>query len=398
MTNKIFDDLVLKEKLGKITLNLRTKKDITSWQANRFIADLQIFYYKTEILNSIANALNEGVKPENIIILDHSFNISRIYSKIYQISLKNIAILYSIGLPYALNPSERSIAMRYILRYFRATNTILRKYKQDVHYVDELAFYVEAACKESLETAVEILKSKSLEEIELGKTYESVKSDLDKKYSSLRNEFEKELNLIQKKEGENQYNSQNFCKIFNTIKRPVVFVFDESFSVCRVLCRNQISKNLANGSTFNIKSISHNSPFDFLISAGGPIISGLINTEMKVKEHQLEMEIKEMQKQSLELELEIKKTELENKRLELEEKKRRLENKQKEIKEEQQNITNINIYLTKNDAYQIESITNQNLKSKINNMQSMVVQKYQNVKKANGIYIDYSRTKIDYLV
>jgi hypothetical protein len=127
MTNKIFDDLVLKEKLGKITLNLRTKKDITSWQANRFIADLQIFYYKTEILNSIANALNEGVKPENIIILDHSFNISRIYSKIHQISLKNIAILYSIGLPYALSPSERSITMRYLFRYFRATNTIMRK-------------------------------------------------------------------------------------------------------------------------------------------------------------------------------------------------------------------------------------------------------------------------------
>ena len=296
MAKKVFDDLILKQKLGKITLNLRTKKDITSWQANRFIADLQIFYYKIELINSIANAVNEGFKPENIMILDHSFNISRVYSKINEISLKNISVLYSVGLPYALISSEKSIGMRYIFRYFRATNTVLRKYKQDSHYIDELAFYVETTCKKSLESAVEILKSKSLEKVEAGKTYDSVLATIEKKYASLRKEYEDELNLIQKAEGDKQNNFQEFGAIFDAIKRPVVIVFDDEFNVCRVLCRNQISKNLANDSTFNIKSISHNSPFDFVISAGGPIVSGLIDTGMKVRAHKVDMEIKELQK------------------------------------------------------------------------------------------------------
>ena len=98
------------------------------------------------------------------------------------------------------------------------------------------------------------------------------------------------------------------------------------------------------------------------------------------------------------MEIEIQKTELENKRLELEDKKRKLENKENQNVEERINITNINVYLNNNNAYQVESILNPKLKEKMNSMQNMVVKKYQNIEKANGIYVDYTKTKIDYLV
>ncbi len=311
MSEKLFDDLTLKEELGSVNLKLRAEKNISTWQATRFISDLNTSYYKIELLDSIANAINNGIKPENILILNRSLNICNVYSKMNCISENNIALLYAIGLPYSLVPSERALNTRFIFIYFRIINEVLRKYKLERNATKELPFYIKYANEKSLEEAIELLKSKTLERNQTEKVYEKLKEDFEKKSQSIEKNYGFEKLIIKKDDKNALKEEKGFVYYFNQIKRPIVIAFDDELKSGRVLCRNQLNRNAENDTTFNLKSVKHNSPFTFDIAAGISIITLVCKGIKEAAKLAKEMKLKNLEIESKELDNQIKRVQLE---------------------------------------------------------------------------------------
>ena len=357
MTENLFDDLVLKEKLGSITLNLKAQKDISTWQATRFISDLNTSYYKFELINSVANAINEGVKPENIYILDHSLNIHNLYSQMNVITDSKLPLLYTIGLPYSFSPTIHSLNMRYVFRYFRCINEALRKFHQDRNNKKLLPYYFKKANELSLEESINLLKSETLNNIHDLNIYEKIVSEIDKKCEIIRKDFEKDIRLIEKKDNDTEILSNRFLYYFNIIKRPIVIAYDSDFTHGRVLCRNQLNRKEENDTTFNLRSVSHNSPYQFYITAGIAIATFILAEIRNSLKHKKEMQLKDIEIKIAEKKLE----KLEN------------DNSDKNI-----SIDHVNIYLNqKNEELkQIEKIKEPIVQRQLSYLQRTVQDRY----------------------
>ncbi|MFW3441990.1 hypothetical protein ACN9J6_10705, partial [Aliarcobacter butzleri] len=121
-----FDDYKYKriDKKIEFTLKQEVEKKLSPWELSSFINNFNTYYYKNELLNTIAIALNNGISAENIIIFDESFKLNRIYNKFVNISLKdkNIKYLYTLGKPVSLFPNENIFIINLIFKYFRNIN------------------------------------------------------------------------------------------------------------------------------------------------------------------------------------------------------------------------------------------------------------------------------------
>ena len=74
----LFDDAQLKDIKTTVFLGLKSSKnqELSTWEISRYIFDLNTYYYKYEVVNSIALALSNGVKPEDIIVINESFMLN----------------------------------------------------------------------------------------------------------------------------------------------------------------------------------------------------------------------------------------------------------------------------------------------------------------------------------
>jgi len=73
--------------------------------------------------------LSNGIKPENIIILNESFMLNHIYGQMDEIPIESpkLSLLYYVGLPFSLIPNINVLKMRMIFRVFRHINEVLAK-------------------------------------------------------------------------------------------------------------------------------------------------------------------------------------------------------------------------------------------------------------------------------
>ena len=105
----LFDDAQLKDIKTTVFLGLKSSKnqELSTWEISRYIFDLNTYYYKYEVVNSIALALSNGVKPEDIIVINESFMLNHQYAKLDVIDLARpeLNLLYFLGLPYSMFPS-----------------------------------------------------------------------------------------------------------------------------------------------------------------------------------------------------------------------------------------------------------------------------------------------------
>ena len=105
-----FNDYEYKDTKIRIKLKLKQikEKKLNPWEISSFLNKFNTYYYKAELLNTIAIALNQGIKPENIIILNQSFKLNQQYTKLDFISTTDgdLAYLYYIGLPVSLFPDK----------------------------------------------------------------------------------------------------------------------------------------------------------------------------------------------------------------------------------------------------------------------------------------------------
>ncbi len=290
---------------NKINIKLkRNKDDMNSWEVNDFLNRLSNTSYKYEILNEIGMRINNGLKPENIVILSNSFDFALKYRNLKnrrKIDLhkeSDVIALYHLGSPISFFPNSYIYRFNYIFQVFREINELLRKSKCNRLGKDLLYQYARYDLNDIIlkikEDSIRKFKEKDNDANNL---FERKLENIINKYTLKRNtyendrlEFDKVLNL-KEHEIEDDYKEKYyyiegkyfnaFSKLFSKLDRPIVGIYDDENKNIEILCINYIyrANNSENG--VEIREITHNSPllFNLVICATmAPSIYGLIKS------------------------------------------------------------------------------------------------------------------------
>ena len=104
----------MESKIGRIEIQLKSDnvKPLSGWQLQEFINNINKGYSKLDLINEISKLLNEGENPENIIIINKSYEINNTYSylkKANEIDLNKDSMVekfYNLGRPISMYPNE----------------------------------------------------------------------------------------------------------------------------------------------------------------------------------------------------------------------------------------------------------------------------------------------------
>lgn len=321
-----FNDYDYKDTTKVISLQLKQikEKKLYAWELSNFLGRFNTYYYKAEVINTIAIALNNGIEPENIIIFDQSFKLNQINGRLSYLSSfdKDLKYLYYIGLPISLFPNKKIYALNFLFHYFRRYNEFLyRILNAKTLNADSLSFFfgiyrsngLEAmflSLKEEVNTCLEkaILSKTEIEFLntihthfeEEIKTYEKDEDTIEDIKNKLRNNDYKGIDF--KSDLFSQY-FHNFYYLLNNIQRPIVVVNDDSTGMMTMLCRAQFNKTEIMSSTLDLKLITHNSPFKAIINGGVELYRTFIYGDRKV-------EIESRKNKEKEIQIELQNAEL----------------------------------------------------------------------------------------
>ena len=378
-----FDDYKYKriDKKIEFTLKQEVEKKLSPWELSSFINKFNTYYYKNELLNTIAIALNNGISAENIIIFDESFKLNRIYNKFVNISLKdkNIKYLYTLGKPVSLFPNENIFIINLIFKYFRNINEFLRKKFKKTLTSDNIYEYYQIYKKDGLNNSIDRLRKDANDVLSKVKIDKTDLKNLNNFFNSLEHEFNifnqnkyeidnltlklksKDLDLkkFDKKDLTYKKYFSKFYNLLTIIQRPVLAIYDEETQSMDILCRAHINKNERNAVTLDLKSLKHNSPFEGIFNAGLSAYS-TIQDEKRLNEiHEYDKELKE-------LDLEIRRKELVNLEVDLEIKKVQL------LRQKIAVIKELNEFKDSNEINSINTMENPYLKEQISELSSNI--------------------------
>ena len=290
---------------NKINIKLkRNRDDMNSWEVNDFLNRLSNLSYKYEILNEIGMRINDGLKPENIVIISNSFDFTLKYRslknrrKINLLKESDVITLYHLGRPISFFPNNYIYRFNFIFQVFREVNELLRKYKSNRLGKDLLYQYANYDLNDVIlkikEDTIRNIKEKNND---IDNSFERKLENIINKYNSKINtyendrlEFDKVLNLkdheIEDDYKEKYYYIEGkyfnaFSKLFSKLDRPIVGIYDENKKSIEILCINYIYRSDNSDNGVEIREITHNSPllFNLLISATMcPAIYGLIKS------------------------------------------------------------------------------------------------------------------------
>ena len=101
----MFDDYRYKNEETRIKIKFKQVRDepLYPWEIASFLNKFNTSYYKFELLNSIASALEHGISGKDIFILNHSLPLYERYSELNLVEESHAAkIFYPIGIPIPL--------------------------------------------------------------------------------------------------------------------------------------------------------------------------------------------------------------------------------------------------------------------------------------------------------
>ena len=383
-----FDDYEYKDTTKCIKLKLKQieEKKLNPWEVSSFLNKFNTYYYKAELLNTIAIALNQKIEPENIIIFNQSFKLNQQYSKLDFISTidSDLTNLYYIGLPISLFPDEDIYTLNILFKYFRKYYELLKKIKKastlkakklSIYYTEykksnfnDMFILIETDIQKCTKNNILLKNSERLEFKELDKNF---KAEYDK-YKQDKAEIEVIKNkLINNKANEKDFKSKIFIRYFtkfytylNNVQRPLVIVNNKGSNIMSVLCRAQFNKSASMASTLDLELISHNSPFEAIINGGSQLLSIFISGDRQEG-------ISEREKKKEELKSNIIESNTANDNLLVSEYSQELKN----IEKEQETLRKIYEAEKLTNADEIKSIkiphTNNMLQHLFNNNQSL---------------------------
>lgn len=280
---------------------------LTSWQISDFISQLTKHYYKNEIINTISLALKHGISPKNIIIFEESFEINNSYSNINGLldfnNIPDVRTFYHLGEPISMFPNQEIIAINSAFSYFRKINEILGKYKFTRLDKNKLQYYYsmikdklphENVIAEMENLAKEIVKesaNKNADRDQFHSKVQKLTKDTLEKYSNYEKDLES-LEILTSSLEDNEFDIFNDTKYkqlekdyfndfftkFENLKRPIVGVFNSDTQKVQIFCQGFMNRAKHDPSRFlDLKSISHNSPYEAIFTIGIPIVVSLIS-------------------------------------------------------------------------------------------------------------------------
>ena len=386
---KLFDDIQFKDVKNTVYLGLKNskKKELSTWEISRYIFDLNTYYYKYEVINSIALALSNGVKPEDIIVINESFMLNHRYARLNVIDLERpeLNLLYFLGLPYSMVPSVAIFNMRIIFKYYRMINEFLFQNKLQRNETKWIcSFYIESLLS-GLDKAIQNITQLSEKKIintkkyvELSNLFTKLSKDFQKQYKKEYAQLEQDLVLDIKKLQEKKNITKNYSGFFsmlNKLQRPVVLVIDQQSNKARVLCRSQLNKEAKDKTTFTLRSVIQNSPIQMLVQSGISILTAIKDEERKKELHAIELELKSAEAKKAKTDAEISRIKLLTAQIEL----------MKQITHFEQNP----------NYTHISRITTPYLKQQLSFANDRITENLKPLNNRVGMEIDYQTTKID---
>lgn len=331
MSTKEFDEYEFKDisKRVKITYRRDSDERLNPWEITNFVSRVTTCIYKIEILNTIALAINQGVEPKDIFILDRAYKLNRNYRNFSLIHLNTVALnhVYAVGRPVGMEPNQDLMEISCLFEILHEINKVLYQFgRKRITGYDRLDAYHVMRKKgflKALQFIAETSGKKIREEEQIKadkrirnacakvyrkhgtyfsdqKWFESTQLKLDKKSMEDLSEVEQKI--------KNKYYKE-FYDYLLMLPRPVVGIYDEQKNTFQILCGDHFDSSLDKHTKIDLKSVTQNSPIMAEIEAGCQILALKKDEKRKEEIHELEKQKLELEIANLETEKEIKEQE-----------------------------------------------------------------------------------------
>ncbi|MCP3026894.1 hypothetical protein [Halobacillus sp. A5] len=306
----MFNEKEHKDYETRVELTLKRKEEglLSPWQISNLVSKMSSYYYKNELLNTISLAIENGIRPNNIFIMDDSFNVNRSYSYVNTFDLNKINDVknfYHLGVPTSLFPNKTLLRVKLSFTYFSKIYTYLNSKNLDRPDKQKLIDIVDLCTKyNDIEEALNMIKDMAENIIIYNANPQLNKRKLIKKVNEIYDEiynryhqFEKEEPLISTLEAElsegytdllrtkdknyNRIENEYFNKFFKIIAdltRPIVGIYYPETNSIQILCYSFINQQARDNKFIDIKTISHNSPYLICLLIGIAVASPLLKT------------------------------------------------------------------------------------------------------------------------
>jgi len=277
--------------MSKIEFRLEQNENefLKSWRVTDFANKISEIHYKHELLNEVRKRIKEGENPQNFFVFDKSFSIHRSYKYLgtHKLSSKNgVKNLYHLGVPIPLYSNSKIDAVRYIFDSFSRMYTKFNKETeegQEKLNKNNLYFFVKEAMtsdenikinkyQKYLNTYVStVIKPESQK-----KMRELVLEELKKLQVKYMNRYEIQKKMIEVEEEIKSNRTDSLSKRYDELvskvpgsfgrsfiskQRPIVGVYNGESNSVEILCKDFIKQNVKEERQFDLKKISHNSPY-----------------------------------------------------------------------------------------------------------------------------------------
>lgn len=287
-----------------VKMRQNTKQHVKAWRITDFIEKINNSYYKKELLKEITEKLNNGVNPENIIILDKSFNIHKANKNIKVLKLNTVngvKKLYHLGKPYSLYPNEKIIVFNNVFDTFSTLYTLFNQYKvrldksilkdtfNEIFTEKEKLILEFTLLSEELDRSLDLIEDSIDRENLRGKKVallKELKENIETETKAAKDFIKidkdiKDEGSLKKRMGDKKYKDlasvspNKFTRYLISTIRPIVGVYNPEKNQIEILASNFIKKDGFDERQIDLKNVSHNSPFSVTVIAGITFLLGL---------------------------------------------------------------------------------------------------------------------------
>ncbi|MGT2713420.1 hypothetical protein [Streptococcus pluranimalium] len=304
---------------NKLKLKLSAQKDnhtlYTNWQIAKLSNDFSEFYYKTILLNDLADYLSKGTQWNEVIIINSSININNLYTKYKDpiLNLNNsndVLKYYHLGSPVPLIFNKQILVVHEFFEAYRRYYSIVNKHKLFI-----------GSKKEDLSKLYEISKRENVIKFNLIDFFVNsvtdnniIDSDNRKKcIQEIKNVFKNFNREFQKSLEESvEYKSGQFNYIFNRFERPIIGIkmADDKIKLLGSDFFVQSKFTNSNSRFLETNLIKQNSPLEMILTMAPVVLPSIIlilrekwNWMIKQnKKGELDQEILHIEKEIRELE------------------------------------------------------------------------------------------------
>lgn len=299
----------------KLRLESTHEKPLSGWQLQDFVNSLNKGYTKTDLINEIAGLLNSGIDPENIVIINESYEIYNQYKylhKSHEIDLNNIDLVekfYNLGKPFSMFPNEQIFKINLIFKLYEKTYTLFNNNKIPVLKKNTLKKYIELDFVDAVnQLRIDCFNLININEInENHNIYTTLNHYIEKAKKSynnfsqemgnmklIRNLLENECDLVDYKdrciESLLKKYYEDFFNLLKNVERPIVFIFNPTEKKMVLVKSEYMLNDTESDSFLDFKDYSHNSPFVINIIAGAIIVTIIYVLCKGVKQQRLNIE------------------------------------------------------------------------------------------------------------